>query len=242
MISMEATVNEFVGLLHDERTPDGMFHPSSMWGCDRRAVYDVRGVPHSNPHSAATRRRFRIGHVLHSFISESLATSPDVVRHYAEFEIGSGIEAGNGDALIELEDGTWVVVEVKSTKEAHPKLDERHARQAAHYAVHARTRGVRAGDEEIPPLGDRLTGVLLVYVGKDALDVTEYWLPYETAWEQRLDDRLVHLGTYKDDPKSLPPRLTNAKSTKSRACYGCPWVDLCWNRDPANVDPTIGHA
>ena len=231
MLSVVDAVDEYVDLLNEDREGDGLWHPSEIWGCSRRAIYTARRTPQSNPHGGATRRRFRIGHILHRFVSDALATSPDVASYYPEFRIEAATEEGHGDVLVELEDGTFIVVEVKSTKEAHPKLDDRHSRQVAHYAVHARTRGVwtDVGDR-IEPLGDRLIGALVAYIGKDALDVTEYWLPYDVTWEARLAARLEELEQLRAAP-GLPPRQTDGKSRKSRACFGCPWLDTCWGGD-----------
>jgi hypothetical protein len=238
VISVETAVDDLIGYLDEEREPDGRWHPSSVWRCARRAVYEVRGTTHSNPWSAATRRRFRIGHMLHGFVAEALTQSGEVVSAYPEFEVRHNNEIGHGDVLLELMADEWAVVEVKSSKERHPKLDPGHAAQAQTYAVHARTRGVwTSGGEHIEPLGDKLTGALVVYVGKQAMDLTEYWLPYDVSWETRLASRIAALEEYRADPGSLPPRLASARSVKSPACYPCPFLDRCWQQDGVGRAP-----
>jgi hypothetical protein len=239
MLSMVGAVDDYVGLLHEQRPADGKLHPSFVWGCTRRAVYTLRGVEPTDPHSARTRRRFRLGTMVHQLVTDALSLSPDVAQCFVEFEIRGERDAGHGDVLLELEDGTWVVVEIKTVRSPKPAVDARHLGQTCHYAVRARTTGVWVdeGDRFIAPLGDRLAGVVLLYVGRESADVAEFFFPYEEAWEGTLDARLNELDAYAQDSYALPPRLVDARSTRSRACYGCPYATRCWKEDGAGVVP-----
>lgn len=237
MLSMVEVVDEYVGLLHDEREPDGLLHPSSIWDCARRAVYTLRGVLPTDPHSARTRRRFRLGTMVHQLVASALATAPEVLQFFAEFEVRGERDAGHGDVLLELEDGRWVVVEIKSVRAAKPAVDARHLGQARHYAVRARTSGVWVdeGTTFIGPLGDRLAGVVLVYVGRESADVTDHFFAYDVGWEKAVEKRITELDAYRVRPDALPPRIDNARSTKSRACFGCPYATRCWTHDGAGI-------
>lgn len=252
-------IDEHIEALEEPREPDGKWHPSSYWGCDRKVIYEVRGVEQTNPADVVSKRRFRIGHILHEFVQGALLSAPELVEVYPEFTLESKLEeAGHGDALIHYVNGDvdiWFVLEAKSSRKSSFKfgLKEDHAKQGSSYAVSARTMGVWVEDPSAPegkrwidPLGDKLAGVLVLYLEKEDLHTQEYWLPYDEAWETRLQERLAHLETYRADPESLPPRLPMSKRggklVKNWMCGGawgsCPFFDRCWKQDGGAVKPT----
>jgi hypothetical protein len=249
-ISVTAILDEHVAALSEERLPDGKWHPSSYWGCDRKVVYELRGVEKTNPPNAATYRRFRVGHILHEFVQGALATAPEIIAFYPEFSIETKLEeTGHGDGLAFLNDGTAIVLEFKSINargfgflKTGPKDD--HAKQASSYAVAARRDGVIADDgTAIPPLGDKLTGVLVVYLEKDSLEMREFWLPYNTGWEARVEARIASLERYRADPESLPPRQADkSKFPCSWKGGQCDFLDRCWDQDGNGVRPTEATA
>lgn len=252
--SVAAALDEHVLALEEERLPDGLYHPSSFWTrCDRKVIYELRGVEKTNPHDNVSSRRFRIGHIFHAFIQEALLSSPDLLEFYPEFSIGGqpgDRETGHGDGLGKLADGTWFVLEAKSARATSFKfgLKPEHGKQGATYAVHARTRGVwvddanaEGGKRFIPPLGDKLVGVLVFYLEKEDMKSKEFWLPYDVQWEQDLVDRIAELDEYFNDPASLPARLPltkkGGKLVKSWECGYCPFLDRCWKQDGGKVKP-----
>lgn len=248
-ISIADIVDEHVAALEEPREPDGAWHPSSYWGCDRKVIYEVRGTPQTNPPDNVSKRRFRLGHIIHAFVQTALETAPGVVACYSEFSIRSQLnEKGHGDALLELEDGTFIVIEAKSARKTSFKfgMKDDHAKQGSSYAVQARVEGVwvddpaaEGGKRFIEPLGEKLAGVLVVYIEKEDLHIKQYWLPYDRAWEERIRERIAHLEAYKSDPESLPPRLPMTKKggklVKNWMCGGawgsCPFLDKCWKQD-----------
>ncbi len=252
-ISVAALLDEHIAALEEPRLPDGKWHPSSYWGCDRKAIYEVRGVPQTNPTDNVSKRRFRIGHLLHSFIQGALETAPELLRFYPEFSIESDLEeSGHGDGLGELVDGNWIVFEFKSARKSSFKfgLKDDHVKQASSYAVQARTQGVwvEVADKApmwIDALGEKLIGVLVVYLEKEDLHINEYWLDYDPAWEQAVRERIAHLESYRADPESLPPRLPMSKKggqlVKNWMCGGawgsCPFLDRCWKVDGPGRKP-----
>jgi hypothetical protein len=243
-----ALVDEHVAALNEERLPDGKYHPSSYWGCDRKVIYELRGTERSNPPNARSLRIFRIGHILHEFVQGALATAPEIIGFYPEFLIETKLdETGHGDALMLFSDWTAAVLEIKSINEKgfvflkeSPKDD--HAKQGSSYAVAARNHGVWVVDPTaennlrfVPPLGERLTGVLVVYFEKSAMDAREFWLPYDPAWEKRVEERIAHLNSYRDDPESLPPRQASKtkfpcqwKGGSAKGGGECDFYDHCW--------------
>jgi hypothetical protein len=124
VISLTESVDEHVDLLHEDRPADGLWHPSSYWGCARRAIYEVRGEAPSDPHDAATKRRFVIGNIIHDFVRAAVMTDPGVVGVDAEFAIEGESEHGHGDLMLELDDDTFLVIEVKSMSKMRKLADK----------------------------------------------------------------------------------------------------------------------
>jgi hypothetical protein len=245
-LSVTAALDDYIESVEEPREPDGKYHPSQFWGCDRQTIYALRGVERSNPPDKISKRRFKIGHTLHELIQEAIGQSPSVIRFYPEFTIGDPDynTAGHGDGLAFFDDGTVVVVEIKSIRAAAfkfglPKAD--HVKQAGTYAVHARTKGVWVDDDAgktfIPPLGDRLIGLLMAYFEKEDLKTFEDFVPYDDQWELDLEQKVSDLQPYRDDPESLPPRLPLVKGKKAWNCNYCDWRDRCWKIDPAKREP-----
>ncbi|MEO7332541.1 MAG: hypothetical protein ABIZ71_01220, partial [Gemmatimonadales bacterium] len=175
-------VDEHVDALEEERLPDGKWHPSSFWSCTRAAVMGHRGLESTNKPDAQTKRVFRIGHIYHAFVQQALGLSPDFKAVYAEFgiEIDEWGVKGNGDVLVEFEDGHWEVFEIKSTKSLKYTPKEDHLKQASVYFTAARDFGVTLEmphhdpDQTIGPLGDKLTAIRLIYLNKADLEMKEY--------------------------------------------------------------------
>ena len=248
-ISVAALLDEHVAALEEERLPDGKWHPSSYWGCDRKVIYEVRGTEKTNPPDKVSKRRFRIGHILHEFIQGALLTAPDLDAFYPEFLIESKLEeTGHGDGLAKVAgQDLWFVLEFKSINSngfrfLKTEAKDDHAKQGSSYAIRARNDGVWVDGPDdqvfVPALGDKLAGVLVVYFDKDTLQVKEFWLPYDVAWETRVEERIAHLETYRQDPESLPPRMPDRnKFPCSWKGGSCDFFDRCWNQDGPGVEP-----
>lgn len=248
MISVSAALDDYIESVTDERPPDGKYHPSSMFLCARQTMYHVRGVEPTNPVDSVSKRRFYIGHRLHEAVQRAMETATGVAEFYPEFKVYSEELniAGSGDGLVIFDDGTAVVLEIKSTKRYVVRMGlpkEEHKKQVKVYAHHVRHTGVTAineyGDEvEIPPLGDRLLGVLIVYLEKEELQIWEYFLPYEAQWDEDLRERIYELDAWRADEDSLPPRLPlKADGKKQWPCNYCPFAKRCWNVDPSKIMP-----
>jgi hypothetical protein len=248
-------LDEYIESVTDERLPDGKYHPSSMFGCDRKAIYEVRGTDPTEFTDARAKRRFYIGHRLHESIQRTLESHPGVTVFLPEFEVDVPLYNvfGHGDGLI-LYEGEWWMLEVKSIKRAGVRMGlpkDMHVSQAMVYWWAVKNHGYKAvSTSELPgvtfdeaaiaypPLGDKLKGILMVYVEKEDLDIYEYVLESDPEWDQMVEDKIASLDMWKDDPKSLPPRLPLEKGGKKNwLCNYCPFATKCWKEDPALIMP-----
>lgn len=246
--SVADAVDAYIDSVTEDRPFDEKWHPSSMFGCARQAVYQVRGVEPTEETDMLSKRRFYIGHRLHEAVQRALENAKGVAECYPEFEIdvpSLGV-VGHGDILIRLEDGRWYMVEVKSIKKWGMKMGlpkENHVQQAMVYAWAVRNQGfnVDKGDGLMvlmPPLGDKLVGIIMVYMEKEELFIVEKPIPWDDSWNGQVAERLVELGMYKDDPDSLPPRLPYAaKGKRHWLCGYCPYTTKCYSVDVAEVPP-----
>lgn len=240
--SVETALDEYVASLEVERKPDGTWHPSSISGCPRKALYDFNGVPKSNPHNARTSRVFRVGHLLHEFIQEAIQRSPDVKAVYVEVKIDHpGLRvSGAVDGLVEYESGTWEVLEFKTINSQAFKYGdlpkEDHKVQAGVYTKCLKETGGLATRSDgvittIPPLGDKLNRVRFVYVSKDDMKIEEHTMLWTPAKDFELIQRLalleLHLGN-DTLPDRLPFMEKKGKFVQDYRCGYCPYKDTCW--------------
>jgi CRISPR/Cas system-associated exonuclease Cas4 (RecB family) len=246
--SVKDAVDLYIDSVAEEREPDGKLHPSSMFGCLRQVVYLLRGNVSSNPIDNASKRRFYIGHRLHEVVQRAVESYELVDEFYPEFEIN--VEdynvTGHGDILVKLKNGKWIVIELKSIRKSAMRFGmpkEHHVNQAIVYAWAVHDHGVLATDalggiHEIPPLGDALIGVQIVYIEKEDLDIVPYSLTWKDEWRSKVVKRWAEAKVYMDDPESLPARLPKTKAGQYRwECNYCPFKTMCWRQDPAEIQP-----
>ena len=155
--SVADALDAHIAATSEDREPDGMYHPSSLFLCERRAIYAVRGILPSNPPDAKTMRVFRVGHEFHRIVQEAVSGSAVALDEgigdsgttayvYHEIELHSPRLnlKGSADTVRfylddEAEELLVEVIEYKSIKEASlkygkelPKPD--HVQQALTYA------------------------------------------------------------------------------------------------------------
>ena len=233
-------IDEHVEELEEERQPDGKWHPSSMWTCTRAAVLGHRGRPATNKPDAQTKRVFRIGHMYHAFVQQALGLSPDFLTVFAEFgiEVDKWGVRGNGDVLVEFEDGHWEVFEIKSTKSLKftPKSD--HLKQASVYFTAARDHGFYCDRADgvvtyHDGLGDRLTAIRLVYLNKTDLETKEYVYQYDPQWREDIEERVAFLNWVAEKPVDELPMLDRKDKGTAWFMDYCPYKgsgDCCGDR------------
>ena len=247
MFSITEAVDNYISSVTEDREPDGKWHPSSMFGCTRQAIYQVRGITPTEATDAISKRRFYIGHRLHEAVQRAVESAKDVRQVYPEFRIDvpeRGV-VGHGDILVELSSGKWIVVEVKSIKKMGMRMGlpkEQHVSQAMIYAWAVKNYGcfivIDGAEVYFPPLGDLLLGVHMVYVEKEDLTIAEIPLDYQPDWDESVEERLDLLELYRGDPDSLPPRLpAGAKGKVHWMCNYCAFRTKCYDVDRSEVKP-----
>jgi hypothetical protein len=252
--SVEEIIDRHVERLHEEREPDGYWHPSSMSNCLRQAVYEFRGTEATNPRDARSRRVLRVGHMFHEFVQTAIASDPAVTAFFPEIKVRSERFriTGSGDGLRALarlkEDGeeVWELLELKSINSMAFRFKDlpkaNHVVQVSIYMKILREEGGQIVNEQgeilgtIPPLGEGLKRARLVYLSKDDLRVEEHTVLWTPAKDDEIIDRLAQLEEHQVRG-SLPRRLPNERDKKTgqerRAwlCGFCPFEDRCWKGD-----------
>ncbi len=245
--SIESALDAYVLDESEDRPPDGKWHPSSMFACERKAIYQVRGVPEDEPISARLRRIFFLGTNFHQITQTAIARIVDraqneVVATYAEVGINVPLLNidGHGDAVVIFADGSWDLIELKSinewglksvVKSGIPKAEHTSQALTYQYCLSRYPWTDQEGNVH-PPLG--LNGrVRIAYLGKDAMDVAEFFVYPTRSWDEEFEAYLAKLQRYKQDGAALPPRLPD--QTKY-PCNWCSFKTTCWTRDPEGVD------
>jgi hypothetical protein len=241
-ISVSDALDNYIAQTRDEREPDGYYHPSSMWLCDRATILAVRGVVVSHPADALAKRTFEIGHLMHRLVQDSLmpdlgaigpGPAPGLKAFYPEFKITvpKWNVTGHGDGLLVcVNDDAWVL-EIKSTKSLRYTPSENHEKQASVYTVAAADHGFTVDGDNggyvtlggysdgplvIGPLGDRVKGLILVYLLKNTMEMKEYVIPFKKSWRTQIEKKVAELDRYRDYGKTkgtlvelstLPPPL-----------------------------------
>ena len=229
----------------EERKPDGFFHPSGLFSCDRLAVYEQRGVPRTDDKKPEEHRPLVMGKLIHELLQASVTHLADTeqiadVWHEVKVFIPTLGVKGSADSLVLFADGTYEVEEFKSTKSSGIKYakggftpKEEHVKQGLTYVYGIRyfpwfTTHVGPDGKEFEvkhdPLGGKLTRLRVTYFGKDAHEILEFPYTITPEWEAWFVTHLKLLGDY----EGLPPRLPE----KNWLCKGyCNWRTRCWGDD-----------
>lgn len=231
--SVASSLDRYVAAIETPREPDGLWHPSSLGGCDRKALYELLGVAKTNPPDARTRRVFRVGHLMHEFVQTAIAADPAVLVFYPEVRLDAPDlrVTGHADGLIKHDDGSWEVLEFKTISSRAfqygdlPKAD--HVGQLALYMKVLREYGGRFLEAAILPLGDTLTRGRVVYVSKDDLRISEHPVTWSAAKDEEITAKLDRLE-YHREAGTLPERLPMNGSKRHYLCGYCPFQDHCW--------------
>lgn len=248
-------VDDYVSSLEEERKPDGYWHPSSLFTCARRAVYEFLGVE-KPPVDARGKRIFRLGHILHEFIQTAFgraASLGDQALFYPEVALVDEARKikGHADGLsVSLADGEVLEIKTigtygyKSLTEPKPE----HKQQAKLYVQILRRYGGTfefqpegGGVIEIPPMPN-LKKVRFAYVSKDNLEIKEYVEEFTEEDDEELDAYLARLDLHVFEgtlPKRLIQLTPTGKVSKQRPweCGYCPFADRCYSsREPAGIN------
>lgn len=257
--TFETLFDAYVESVTEDRDQDGRLHPSGLFFCDRRTVYDLRRTPREA--TTGSKRPLLVGKVLHEQMQAALehAVGRTIRTLFVEGRVDDGDSnvLGSFDALYELMDGTWELFEAKTANsysfrmvsksgEAKPE----HVNQALTYVHYVRTVGFWFSDAVIDGLpwsggnfGDaiwkhepipELSRARVVYLDKDRHATKEAVYVYDDRWKEEHLDHLARLGRYQADGVALPPRLPSG----SWQCdtRWCPFFDRCQNVDEEGVE------
>lgn len=220
-------LDRYIEFIDPERVPDGKFHPSSLWMCDRQAVMIARGETQTNPPSKMTKRIFRLGHVLHELVQAAMlwAYEKQGETHLdSEFEVDEEHMTGHGDDALFIKwltpDEEVIVYEYKTSKtlsrvRREGKPQDHHLKQGATYCA-----GLAAKGHTVKELH-------VVYFQKNDLDIEEFVIPYNPEWRVKLDEKVDELSPYLDQP-GVYPACTGEKWAKGY----CPFYPICHQENP----------
>jgi hypothetical protein len=227
-------LDAYIEHLDEERVPDGKFHPSSLWMCDRQAVMVARGEPQNIKPDAKTKRVFKIGNIIHEFIQEAMAfkynhEDSHGTQMKSEFLIDEQYLTGHGDDVLFVqwltEDEEAVVYEYKSTRNLSKvrkdkKANTHHIKQGATYCA-----GLAAA-------GTKVKELHVVYFEKTNLDIEEFVYPYDPAWRDEVDRKIADLAPYLDKPGEYPACTGEDWLKKPDHPY-CPFYPICHQAKPS---------
>ncbi len=241
--SVSASLDRWIQSTDTPRLPDGKWHPSSLFGCERQAVYEVLGTPKSDAKQARNLRIMRMGTHIHEVIQSALLADTSVAGVWTEVPVGDkrlNIK-GHADGLILHDDGTWELLEIKSISlNGFRYLDgpkEEHKGQARTYAYILRTVG---SDDGLTGPYD-ISRIRYCYVSRDDMKIMEFTEPIDPSWEWSLDMKIARLERYVEDGTALPLRLPDeikkGKPQRHWLCASyCDFRTKCWEQDPEGVD------
>lgn len=262
--TVATSVDQWIDREASIRLPDGHFHPSSLFECERKAIYEIRGTEPSNEKDARNKRILHLGTTWHQVVQRAIASDPRIKRIYIEvpaeddwFNI-----TGHADAVAEYEDGSWELFEIKTAglfqwkkyafgdkkRGIPPGPSETYRGQARTYAYCLRRNGFSTDDPDwpsiepnpgvvYPPLGDALLRIRFIFVCRDDLTIAEFVENVDPAWEtNELEPKMLRLQRYQDDGTALPPRLPLENGERNWLCAGyCTFRDRCFNLDKEGV-------
>lgn len=105
-------LDSYLEAIEEPREPDGSWHPSSLFNCDRQAVYEVRGTEPSDKSKPAGRRPLEVGKLFHTLLQasvENLAVTNRIEQafHEVKVHIPDLNVKGSSDSLIVLVTPDW---------------------------------------------------------------------------------------------------------------------------------------
>lgn len=253
--AFEDLFEDYVQSRTEDRDQDGRLHPSALYFCDRKLVYDLRLTPREP--TSGSKRPLLVGKVLHSELQAALeyAVGKTIRDLYIEGRVDdpdTGI-FGNFDALVEWIDGTWELIEIKSANAYSYKLVSKsgeakpgHVNQALTYVDVIRRVGFTTEHDATNFRGDPYTytkhhdpipdldRARVIYLDKDRHGLTEKVYRWTPKWKADLDRHIARIERYRSDGEALPPRLPTGSwqcAAEDGAGRWCPFWNRCQKVD-----------
>jgi len=242
--SMDQALDEYVRAQTAPRPWDGGYHPSGLFGCDRKVVYGLRDTPRPDTWKPGANRALLVGNtlgpVLQTAITEQVGHTLREAYIEPEIDVAVPFIKGHVDALIRCADGIYEVIENKTINEwalksamkkgEIPKPD--HVNQGLTYVWAIRNHGFYTEDREFHPPIPQLNRLRVVYWEKSYHPIHEYIVNLTPEWEESFIEHIARLDRYKADGTALPPRLPK----DSWQCNYCDYAKQCWNVDKEGTE------
>jgi len=118
---MDQALDEYVRAQTAPRPWDGGYHPSGLFGCDRKVVYGLRDTPRPDTWKPGANRALLVGNtlgpVLQTAITEQVGHTLREAYIEPEIDVAVPFIKGHVDALIYCVDETYEVIENKTINE-----------------------------------------------------------------------------------------------------------------------------
>ena len=217
-------IDRYFAALKEEREPDGFYHPSSLTGCDRQAVYERTATVKTDATDVRNIRIMARGTEMHELVQGILTLEvpgflPEVAVEWDDRVVGTcdgllpvGYD-GDGEAIYALMEFKSISPQAKRYKSGLPKPE--HVMQARIYYA------------ALESMGYKLDGIIIAYLDRDDWSVSEY-----EVWEwseEDVEDFLAHLDDL--DAHVEDGTLPERKPEGYWLCRYCPFRTRCWNQD-----------
>lgn len=243
--TVRGALDRYIDANQSIREPDGKWHPSGLFSCERQAVYAVRGIEPTNERDPRSKRILYTGTTFHGIVQSAARLDPHVATAYTEVlcDVPDLNILGSADQLLRFHDGTWELQEYKTISPkgmeyALPKPE--HVEQVRTYMFVLRWYGSTAEGRVLPPLRDALTRARVSYVSRDDMRVEEFIIEADPEWEAAFEERIDRLERYREDGTALPPRLPDevkrGRVKRAWLCDYCAYATRCWTSDPEGVE------
>lgn len=256
--TVDAALDQWIERHTLDRPADGAYHPSTIFMCDRKTIYEVRATPREDAFKPGDRRPLFIGNTLGPVLQSAIEAQVGTTLRYAvsepRIDVAEWNVVGNADAFVVHADGTPEVIENKTIgsnayywankKGELPKPE--HVNQGLTYLLAIKRHGyfteeperndlvLRLGEpprmEWHDPVPD-LTRLRVVYWEKSAHPITEFSVTLTDEWEEGFYRHLATLDRYRADGTALPMRMPK----DYWGCNYCAWANRCWKIDKEGV-------
>lgn len=154
--SVRAALDRYVAEKSPPRPPDGKYHPSGMFSCARKTIYELRGTQETDPRDERSHRVLFVGSRWHEIVQAAVESHGGADEVYTEVpvDVPELNITGHADQLVRLGD-RWELQEFKSISSrgfsflkgaAKPE----HVEQASVYLWGLRNRGASVPNRNTP--------------------------------------------------------------------------------------------
>ena len=222
-----------------ERGSDaGEWHPSSLTGCPRKAVYDFKGYEPSDPKDIRNIRIMDRGTEIHQevqgmMIRETLLAGLQPSDYRIEVKVDTHGIKGSVDAILQGEVQEYKSISPQGKKFMKPKPFGKDGPGNEPQPKPEHVKQARIYQRCLKEMGEEVTDfVRIVYFDRDDWSVLEF---VEPAWDDiEWYEFLSEIGELEDhvEDGTLPGRMPlDSKGNKFWLCRYCDYRTRCWEID-----------